>query len=275
MSPNEKVSLKSLNEKLKEMHSLKEKVKELEEEIRVLKDHVANTNEKDQDSQTKECRKCKKTFSSKKLLKEHILASHPKKLGCDHCERTFSSNYELEAHADEHGLLKNFKCDKCDKMFYLEWRLTKHKNVHNESTQRCHYYLSQSRCPFEAIGCMYRHDNPSYKNDEKEHHEEEIESEPTNKNEEGHAKGAVADQGLGPPAGISTTELFANWAECFPCHLCKFTSPSSAGLAEHMQRKHSQMSNQSFGVSIPYQGMVQHQANGVSYAHCGRPGVQF
>ena len=74
----------------------------------------------DQDSQSIECRKCKRSFPSNKHLKEQIFVSHPKKINCDHCERTFSSNYELEKHADEHGLNKNFKCDICDKFFYLK-----------------------------------------------------------------------------------------------------------------------------------------------------------
>ena len=155
--------------------------------------------------------------------------------------------------------------------------------MHHESTKQCHDFLSQSRCPFEAIGCMHRHDDRSYNNDENEHNEEETVSEPANKNGfdavdrvyKGHDRGFAADQELVPPAGFGNTGLFANCAECFPCNLCKFTSPSSAGLAEHMQKKHTQMSNQSFGFSIPYHGMMQHQVSGVSYAHCGRPGGQF
>ena len=253
-------------------------MKELEKEILTLKNREDNHDEAAQDIQSIECRKCKKTFPSKKHLSEHILVSHPKKLHCDHCARTFSSNYELESHAEEHGLQKNFKCDECDKLFFLEWRLNKHRNVHHENTKLCQYFSSQSRCPFEAVGCMFRHDHLSYNNDENEHHEEENESEPAGQNEidtlERSYEEPIADKEHGTP-GFSTTGLFANCAEHFLCNLCKFTSPSSAGLAEHTQRKHTQMPNQSFGFSIPYYGMMRQQANGVSYAHCGRPGGQF
>jgi hypothetical protein len=84
-----------------------------------------------------------------------------------------SSKYELETHADQHGLHKNFKCDTCDKHFYLEWRLNKHKTVHHENTKYCHYFSSQKKCPFEAVGCMYRHDDLSHNSDEYEHLDEE------------------------------------------------------------------------------------------------------
>ena len=39
-------------------------------------------------------------------------------------------------------------------------RLTKHKTVHHEDTKPCRYSTSKRKCPFEAIGCKFRHDDP-------------------------------------------------------------------------------------------------------------------
>ena len=280
MAGNKKATLKSLSdelavvrEELKEMHSLKEKVKELEKELMTLRKGEANHKGADEDIQTLQCRKCKRTFPSKKHLKEHIQVAHPKKLNCDHCEETFSSNYELETHAGEHNLSKNFRCEKCDKLFYLEWRLNKHKNVHHENTKICHYFSSRTRCPYEAVGCKFRHDDLSNKIDEVDE-DDENESNTGEESQELHNQETIVNQEHAP-SRFSATGLFANCAEHFPCSLCKFTSPSSAGLAEHVQRKHTQMQNQSFGFPISYHGMMPLQANGVSYAHCGRPGGQF
>ena len=87
MSGNKKVTIKSLSdelsivkEDLKEMHSLREKVKELEKYIVTLKNGGADQQEADQDSQSIECRNCKRSFPSKKHLKEQIFVSHPKKI---------------------------------------------------------------------------------------------------------------------------------------------------------------------------------------------------
>ena len=275
MSGNKNLSdeLATVIEELKEMHNLKEKVKVLEKEIVTLKNNKAYHKEADQDSQSIQCRKCKRNYPTKKQLKEHILVSHPTKIDCDHCERTFSSKYELETHADQHGLHKNFKCDTCDKHFYLEWRLNKHTHVHHENTKYCHYFSSQKTCPFEAVGCMYRHDDLSQNSDKDKHLDEENDNEQADKNEFDTVEETIATQEY-DPFGFSTGP-FANCAEHFPCNLCKFTSPSSTGLNEHFQRKHTQMPNQTFGYPILYQGLMPSQANGVSYAHCGRPGGQF
>ena len=79
------------------------------------------------------------------------------------CEKTFGKNHELETHMEEHMAEKKFKCDDCDKSFYLEWRLRKHKSVHLLQRKMCRFFSSNEECPFEKIGCKFKHEHePSY-----------------------------------------------------------------------------------------------------------------
>ena len=49
------------------------------------------------------------------------------------------------------------KCPKKD--FHLEWRLNKHKASHQfETGKNCHYYNNKKHCPYEDIGCMFKHE---------------------------------------------------------------------------------------------------------------------
>ena len=47
----------------------------------------------------------------------------------------------------------------CNKDFYLKWRLEKHISVHSENTRVCHYFSHKQKCPFEQIGCKFRHED--------------------------------------------------------------------------------------------------------------------
>ena len=47
----------------------------------------------------------------------------------------------------------------CDKKFVTKWRLQKHERMHsNVKTRRCKYVKTHSKCPFEELGCKFRHD---------------------------------------------------------------------------------------------------------------------
>ena len=51
------------------------------------------------------------------------------------------------------------------KHFYVNWRLKKHIASHNESNKFCHYFNNDKVCPFEEVGCKYKHaisDNCKY-----------------------------------------------------------------------------------------------------------------
>ena len=88
-----------------------------------------------------------------------MVESHPKVIRCRFCDESFSQNYELEKHMEEHDVEKEFKCDVCGKHFFLQWRLKKHLNVHLEQTRTCRFFLSNKHCPFELIGCKFKHES--------------------------------------------------------------------------------------------------------------------
>ena len=77
---------------------------------------------------------------------------------CKECGEAFSKNCQLEEHLEEHANVKKFQCETCRKEFYLKWRLRKHMEVHSEEVKVCRYYKSNQSCPFEPIGCMFRHE---------------------------------------------------------------------------------------------------------------------
>ena len=74
------------------------------------------------------------------------------------CGETFSFTYELEIHLKKHKV-ETFKCEKCEKTFYLKWRLEKHKKAHDlVDVKFWHYFNINKPCPFDEVGCMFRHD---------------------------------------------------------------------------------------------------------------------
>jgi DNA-directed RNA polymerase subunit RPC12/RpoP len=79
---------------------------------------------------------------------------------CAECAKTFSKACELEEHMEEHEKPKDFKCETCGKEFFLEWRLKKHANNHSGNSRRCKYVENKAECPFERIGCMFKHEKP-------------------------------------------------------------------------------------------------------------------
>jgi hypothetical protein len=69
------------------------------------------------------------------------------------CCRKFLRNCDYEKHLESHDVHKNFGCNLCDKKFFLQ----KHMAVHDESTKSCHFFNYGKLCPYENIGCMFRH----------------------------------------------------------------------------------------------------------------------
>ena len=76
---------------------------------------------------------------------------------CKDCNKEFTRNSDLEKHLEEHKNIKEFKCDKCGKEFFLKWRLSKHEEIHHENSKFCHFFNNGKVCPYEDIGCMYKH----------------------------------------------------------------------------------------------------------------------
>ena len=63
---------------------------------------------------------------------------------------------------DEHGTKKQHMCKDCGKAFYFKWRLSMHMKMHTseskDNIRKCHFFNNQKQCPFELIGCKFRHE---------------------------------------------------------------------------------------------------------------------
>ena len=57
-----------------------------------------------------------------------------------------------------HEEMTTFLCDICKKQFHLRWRLNKHRASHDEQSKFCHYYNNDKNCPFEVLGCKFKHE---------------------------------------------------------------------------------------------------------------------
>ena len=141
-------------------------IKKIDEELETLTTRVFESNdvvdnadaENTRNSQVM-CTEC--SFSSMQTcdMNKHVKAKHGKlcQKKCKVCGKSFMENHELEAHLKTHNEMQPFSCDKCEKKFYLKWRLEKHRGSHY-TKKLCHYYNNQKACPYEDIGCMFRHE---------------------------------------------------------------------------------------------------------------------
>ena len=79
---------------------------------------------------------------------------------CFHCDNKFLSKKDLEQHLLSVNCEKTFKCDQCSKLFHTKWRMEKHKTIHNnpEKIRKCYYFNSGKSCPYEVLGCKFRHE---------------------------------------------------------------------------------------------------------------------
>ena len=86
-------------------------------------------------------------------------SSYDKPFTCDHCEDEFDLSWKLEQHMTNHQESKKYSCSQCAKTFCMEWRLRKHTSLHdNIYRKKCHFYNNDKKCPYEEIGCMYKHE---------------------------------------------------------------------------------------------------------------------
>ena len=60
-----------------------------------------------------------------------------------------------------HNEMESYECNECEKKFILMWRLKKHQHIHSKTNavKNCHYFNNQKECPFEQIGCMFKHEH--------------------------------------------------------------------------------------------------------------------
>ena len=173
---NPKVTLKSLQaevnisrEELKdakeELNDIKKELKYCKEEIKYLKEEGTaknpdrNSRQKGSSEKELKCKICDNSFSSRRSLKMHVLANHPRRIKCKFCDEMFDKNCDLELHIKRnHESTEQFECNQCEKRFVLKWRLSKHQEIHaSPSVKKCHYFNNKKVCPFEDLGCMFEH----------------------------------------------------------------------------------------------------------------------
>ena len=161
---NGRMTIKNLSEELhKEFKSLKETVtilenrlQESEKKVQCLEEKIECTEGAVQD--VKECFKCNDKFTNISELNKHVQIRHPRTFGCNRCDKKFVKRFELETHLKDHTNAETFKCDQCGKSFLLKWRLKKHEEIHGTKSQKfCHYFNNEKNCPYEEIGCKFRH----------------------------------------------------------------------------------------------------------------------
>ena len=77
---------------------------------------------------------------------------------CKKCDETFSLTCDLVKHmVTFHGASKSYSCEICTKSFYLKWRLEKHLQVHKDGVKPCKYDKSGQNCPYDEVGCKFKH----------------------------------------------------------------------------------------------------------------------
>ena len=148
-------------------------------------------------------------------------------LDCKLCDKTFKKNHELETHVEEHHVEKNYKCNLCNKDFYLKWRLEKHISVHSENTKVCHYFSDKQKCPFEQIGCKFRHED-SDKTSQQFQYAEIV-------NERSASEKVVEETETENDSSDSDEEILEN-----QCHLCMKQFNKTDDLGNHFKHDHIQ-----------------------------------
>ena len=113
-----------------------------------------------QDEKLKELKEnAAKEYEVKKDTPKDTNQKDNRGIKCNLCKRTFARNCDLEIHMDEHEKEKKYRCNSCEKTFHLQWRRNKHEKSHKETDVKlCRYFGNQEPCPYEEIGCMFRHD---------------------------------------------------------------------------------------------------------------------
>ena len=94
---------------------------------------------------------------------------------CNFCESKFKNISELERHImEQHEEFETYDCDLCKKKFVTRWRLEKHAKMHsNLKIKICRYASNNEPCPFDKLGCKFKHVEPDRKVKDKVGHMEE------------------------------------------------------------------------------------------------------
>ena len=158
IDPNQvEESNKAESENLKKIEKLEKRINTLDKKIKHLENVNSEKKEKP-DLPMIKCKKCSEVFSDKKKLKDHLSVKHTNVIKCRFCSEIFAETWMLEQHINIH-VEKQFKCEECGQHFHLKWRLMKHTEGHkNTKTKFCNYFNNADKCPFQELGCMFKHE---------------------------------------------------------------------------------------------------------------------
>ena len=168
---------------------------------------------------------------------------------CKICKESFSKNSELENHlVNIHGSKKTHSCENCDKTFLLKWRLSKHTSIHRGNVQICKFYKTGTFCPFEEIGCKFRHEETIREGDNlvgddisfqmnEEGTDDNIEDE-YEETDETNMQGTNGKATSSETETVDTDEEVDLWDGPVPCLHCADFFDMRDKLLEHMKRHH-------------------------------------
>ena len=150
------------------LNDLKEKVIYLEDLIKVYDSKIVDLDNKlirfslaSPSSFNRTCKICGISVEGKNNWIQHKRDNHGKTFKCKFCDEAFCESWKLESHMKLHESAKTFNCTICNKVFYMKWRLDKHVTSHDQNQKFCHFFNNNKVCPFENIGCMFRHEESS------------------------------------------------------------------------------------------------------------------
>ncbi|XP_055526848.1 zinc finger protein 836-like [Wyeomyia smithii] len=105
-----------------------------------LNQHLVNHKMKSQSQDIFTCYQCRKQFSTKANLRNHVrnihVNSHDKFL-CDICSKTFKTKAALKVHRSDHMNTERAQCTVCGKYMKNTNSLRKHLAIHREVTTEC------------------------------------------------------------------------------------------------------------------------------------------
>ena len=158
--------------------TLEQEIQALGEKMKRDKSHsMKNTEEKKKEEpEDIKCKECGKFFVDLRTLsahknKEHadmvgkkekateIMSKVKREIKCNLCIEKFNNGSSLELHVKRmHKGYPSFDCKICKKNFVTKWRLKKHSTMHTDiKVDQCHYFKSNKCCPYDYLGCKFRH----------------------------------------------------------------------------------------------------------------------
>lgn len=80
------------------------------------------------------CEKCSKIFTSEKKYQRHKTIAHQRLYQCLDCDKTFSTNRVLRNHINhKHSDKRKYECDECHKKFKTDSGLYAHRKTHTDT----------------------------------------------------------------------------------------------------------------------------------------------